>query len=160
MKIHKLIATALGSGYSPLAPGTAGSIVGIVILFFVNLLYKSFGFQQPVVLILNFGLITAITFLGVSSIKKVHKIWEHDASKIVIDEVVGVWIAAFAVPLRWEYYLYALILFRFFDIVKPFYIRSIDKHTSDWSVMMDDVLAGVYAFIVLHCLIFFEVVQA
>jgi len=150
MKWHKLIATALGSGYSPFAPGTAGSIVGIGILFITNRLINDLGFELPAVLFFNLALIVGMLFLGTYSIKKVHTIWEHDASKIVIDEVVGVWIAAIALPQRWEYYLAALLLFRFFDIVKPFFIRKIDAMKGHWSVMLDDVLAGIYASIILQ----------
>ena len=156
MELHKLITTALGAGYSPVAPGTAGSTVGIGILFSANWLFKDLGFEQPAVLFFNLALIVCILFLGVYSIKKVHTIWEHDASKIVIDEVVGVWIAAFALPLRWEYYLAAFLLFRFFDIVKPLFIRRIDAMKGHWSVMLDDVVAGIYASIVLQCVLFFN----
>lgn len=157
MKWHKLIATALGSGYSPFAPGTAGSTVGIGILFITNWLINVLGFERPAVLFFNLALIIGMLFLGIYSIKKLSTIWEHDASKIVIDEVVGVWIAAFALPLRWEYYLSALLLFRFFDIAKPFFIRKIDAMKGHWSVMLDDVVAGVYAFIVLQSILFFNV---
>ena len=156
MELHKLITTALGTGYSPFAPGTAGSTVGIGILFSANWLFNDLGFEQPAVLFFNLVLIAGVLFLGVYSIKKVHTIWEHDASKIVIDEVVGVWIAAFALPLRWEYYLAALLLFRFFDIVKPLFIRRIDAMKGHWSVMLDDVVAGIYASIVLQCVLFFN----
>jgi phosphatidylglycerophosphatase A len=156
MKWHKLIATALGAGYSPFAPGTVGSIIGIGLLFFTNWLFIDLGVGQPAVLFSNLTLIIGLLFLGVYSIKKLQTNWEHDASKIVIDEVVGVWIAAFALPLRWEYYLAALVLFRFFDIVKPLFIRRIDAMKGHWSVMLDDVLAGVYANIVLQCILFFK----
>jgi phosphatidylglycerophosphatase A len=61
--------------------------------------------------------------------------------------VIGVWIASFALPTQWYYYLPALILFRLFDIFKPLGIRKLDKMQSDWSVMLDDILAGVYALI-------------
>ncbi|MBG0782552.1 MAG: phosphatidylglycerophosphatase A [Bacteroidales bacterium] len=156
MKWHKVIATALGAGYSPFAPGTAGSLVGMGLLFFTNWLLIDMGVEQPFILFLNFVLIIGLLFLGVNSIKKLQTIWEHDASKIVIDEVVGVWIAAFALPLRWEYYLAALLLFRFFDIVKPLFIKSIDAMKGNWSIMLDDVLAGVYTSIVLQGILFFK----
>ncbi|MBV2247960.1 MAG: phosphatidylglycerophosphatase A [Lentimicrobium sp.] len=156
MELHKLITTVLGTGYSPFAPGTAGSAVGIGILFGTNWLFNDLGFEQPAVLFFNLVLISGALFLGVYSIKKVHTIWEHDASKIVIDEVVGVWIAAFALPLRWEYYLAAFLLFRFFDIVKPLFIGRIDAMKGHWSVMLDDVVAGVYASIVLQFVLFFN----
>ena len=150
MRIHKLIASGLGTGYAPVAPGTAGSILGILIFYFFNFTLERIGIRQALILVLNLFAITFVVLVGVLSIKKVHQIWEHDASKIVIDEVAGVWIAAFAIPLQWQYYLYALILFRFFDIAKPLFIRKLDSLPGDWSVMLDDVLAGVYASIVLQ----------
>lgn len=157
MRIHKLISTGLGTGYAPIAPGTAGSILGIVVLFVINSGFVCFDVSQPAILVLNLILIVGIMFLGVHSIGKVHQIWEHDAGKIVIDEVVGVWIAALFIPLQWEFYLLALILFRFFDIVKPLGIRKLDETHTDWGVMLDDVLAGVYAFIVLQIVIYLNV---
>lgn len=157
MKIHKLIASGLGTGYSPIAPGTVGSILGILVLYLLNLIYGKFNFPQPIISVLNLVAILLVLLLGVYSIKKVHQIWEHDAPKIVIDEVVGVWIAAFAIPFQWQYYIYALVLFRFFDILKPFYIRNLDNLKSDWSVMLDDVLAGVYANLVLQAFVYFNI---
>ncbi len=102
-------------------------------------------------------MIVIVILLGIYSIKRVHKRWSHDSQKIVIDEIIGVCIAAFALPFQWQYYLYALVLFRFFDIAKPLYIRKIDKLKSNWSVILDDVLAGVYANIILQVLIYFQI---
>ncbi len=152
MQFHKIIASGLGSGYSPIAPGTAGAIVGVVLLYFFNFILNNLGFDNTTIISLNLVAIIFVLLLGVYSIKKVHTVWEHDANKIVIDEVVGVWIAIFAMPLQWEYYLYALLLFRFFDIAKPLFIRRLDKMKGDWSVMLDDVLAGIYSLIVLQVL--------
>jgi phosphatidylglycerophosphatase A len=147
MKFYKGIATAFGSGYFPVAPGTAGSIVGSIFLFCLNAVLVSCNVGTIPVLLINALAILFITFLGVYAINKVHQVWAHDDNKIVIDEVIGVWIASFALPTKWYYYLLALILFRLYDIFKPLGIRALDKMQSDWSVMLDDVLAGVYAFI-------------
>ncbi len=156
MKYQKYIATGLGSGYSSLAPGTAGAILGILLLFFFNKLLSTANVDNVYITILDLVAIIFFTFLGVSSIKEVHKQWSHDDNKIVIDEVVGVWIAALFVPLHWKYYLAALILFRFFDIVKPLFIKKFDQMHNDWSVMLDDILAGIYALISLQILIHFN----
>ncbi|MBN1650910.1 MAG: phosphatidylglycerophosphatase A [Bacteroidales bacterium] len=158
MKLHKLIASGLGTGYAPVAPGTAGSILGILIFYCFNFAFNKLGFQSQFVFVLNLVAILGLLFLGVYSIRKVHQIWIHDAPQIVVDEVVGVWIAIFAIPFEWQYYVAALVLFRFFDILKPFYIRRLDKLKSDWSVMLDDVLAGVYANIVLQAIVFYEII--
>ena len=157
MKVHKLIASGLGTGYSPIAPGTAGSVLGILILYLFNYGLNSINIHEITFHVLNLVVIVLVLLIGVYSIKRVHKIWEHDAGKIVIDEIVGVWIAVIIVPYHWQYYLMGLVLFRFFDILKPFYIRKLDKLKSDWSVMLDDVLAGVYANIVLQVIIYFYV---
>ncbi len=157
LKFHKIVASGLGTGYIPLAPGTAGSILGILIFYLFNYTLKSFNIEPWIVLSLNLFAIIFVLVFGVYSIKKVHSIWEHDASKIVIDEIVGVWIAVFAMPFQWQYYLYALILFRFFDIVKPLYIRRLDNMGGNWSVMLDDVLAGIYSLIVLQTLYFLNI---
>jgi phosphatidylglycerophosphatase A len=158
MKLQKYIATSLGMGYAPVAPGTAGAILGIIMLFLFNKLLVYVNLDQAIITALDIVAIIFVTFLGFVAIKKVHTIWEHDASKIVIDEVVGVWITALFLPLNWKYYLYALIIFRFFDIAKPLFIKKFDQMHNDWSVMLDDVLAGIYGLITMQLLIHFNII--
>ena len=151
------MASGLGTGYAPIAPGTTGSILGILIFYFINLAFERLNINQTSIIVLNSVSIIIVLLIGVYSIKKVHQKWEHDAPQIVIDEIVGVWIAVFALPFHWQYYLFALILFRFFDIAKPLYIRKLDRLKNNWSVMLDDVLAGVYANIALQILVYFNI---
>ncbi|NPA68047.1 MAG: phosphatidylglycerophosphatase A [Chlorobi bacterium] len=157
MKISEITASGLGTGYSPVAPGTAGSVLGIILLWIFNLGLQKLNFEQPEILVLNSAVIFIIIFSGVWSIKKVHETWEHDAGKIVIDEIAGVWIAAFSAPLNLYYYMAALTLFRFFDITKPLYIKKFDNMKNNWSVMLDDILAGIYSLIILRMLIYFDI---
>jgi len=157
-KLHKIIATGLGTGYVPIAPGTAGSVLGIILLFGFNKWLEYSGYTLDEMALINLVVIVLVLLIGVYAIKNIHKIWQHDASKIVIDEIVGVWIAALFIPIKWQYYLYALLLFRFFDIVKPFFIRKLDDKSSDWSVMLDDVLAGIYSLVVIQVLYHFELI--
>jgi len=159
MRFHKLIASGLGTGYAPFAPGTAGSILGIVLFYLFNYILNGLNIEPWPIIPLNLFAIIFVLLIGAYSIKKVHQIWEHDAPQIVIDEIVGVWIAVFALPFQWQYYLYALILFRFFDIVKPFFIKRLDRMQGDWSVMLDDMLAGVYANIALQILVHFNILE-
>ncbi len=154
MNINKIIASGLGTGYSTFAPGTVGSLLGVVVFYIINSMINRLDLQSLNILVLNLAFIGAVTLLGVYSIKQVHKVWEHDASAIVIDEIVGVCIAAFAIPFRWEYYLMAFVLFRFFDIAKPLFIRKLDNMKGNWSVMLDDILAGVYANVVLQLIVY------
>lgn len=158
MKLYRIIASGLGTGFVPFAPGTVGSMLGILLIYLFNYLLNSLNIEIWLVLVLNLLVIIFTLLLGVYSVKKVHKIWEHDASQIVIDEIVGVWIAIYAMPFEWQYYLYALILFRFFDIAKPLFIRRLDKMKGDWSVMIDDVLAGIYSLVVIQVLFYFNII--
>ena len=158
MKLSRIIASGLGTGYVPVAPGTAGSALGILLFYGLNYVWKIYHLNPELILLLNFLVIVFVLLVGVYSVKKVHRFWPHDASQIVIDEIVGVWIAAYAMPLEAQYYLYAFILFRFFDIVKPFFIRRLDKAGNDWSVMLDDVLAGLYSLVVLQVLLQFKII--
>ncbi|UBM63431.1 phosphatidylglycerophosphatase A [Candidatus Sulfidibacterium hydrothermale] len=157
MNLYKLTASGLGTGYFPVAPGTAGAALGILLFYGFNQELYALHVDPVWIPVSQLIVILLISWLGVYSIKKVHQTWEHDAQTIVIDEIVGVWIAAYALPLRWQYYLYAFILFRLFDIYKPLFIRKIDKLKNDWSVMLDDMLAGVYALVVLQLLLHFKV---
>lgn len=145
--INKLIATALGLGYSPIAPGTMGAIGGVTVyLLIINSL-------SQVNMILGL-LIILFLFLGIIASNKLESEWGKDPSKIVIDEVVGVWIALLFIPSEWQYTLGAFLLFRFFDIVKPLYIKRAEKLKGGWGVMFDDVLAGIYANIVIQIVVF------
>jgi len=152
MNYQKYIATGLGTGFSAIAPGTAGAILGIILLFISNRLLIMFDINQVYVSVFDLVAIFLVSLLGVKSIKAVHQEWQHDDNRIVIDEIVGVWIAALFLPVNWKYYLGALVLFRFFDIVKPLFIKSFDRMHNDWSVMLDDILAGIYALISIHIL--------
>ena len=78
----------------------------------------------------------------------------HDHPAIVWDEIVGYAIAMFALPFEWPYVLAAFVLFRFFDIVKPWPIGWVDKQLTGGSgIMMDDVLAGVASSVVIHAVL-------
>jgi len=145
---HVIIATGFGSGFFPKAPGTAGAILATVIwMGFAQL----FSFHN--LLILTALWIIIFTFLGVwsSGIMEIH--WGTDPSKVVIDEMVGVWIPLLAVNNDNQYYLYytlaALLLFRLFDIFKPLGIRKMEKVKGGWGIMLDDILAGIYSLIIL-----------
>jgi len=100
LKLHKIIASGLGSGFFPIAPGTAGSILGIALLYGANDILINLGYEKSTIDLLNLGAIILMTSIGVYSIKVVHRTWKHDASEIVIDEIVGVWIAVFAMPFK------------------------------------------------------------
>lgn len=145
---HNFIATGFGSGYSPIAPGTAGALLAMLIWWGYSLLF-SHCISIPV---LTFIVIVVFTFAGVWSSSVVEKYWGEDPSRVVVDEMVGTWIALLAVPegAHWGYMLAAFVLFRFFDIVKPFGVRKMESLPSGFGIMADDILAGIYGFIVIY----------
>ena len=150
--VYKIFATALGSGYSPFAPGTAGAIVGCAVLW---LLEKFSVISTTTTPILFVGLILITTILGIIATDKLEKEWGKDPQKVVIDEVIGVWIAMMFIQFTWLNLLLAFILFRFFDIAKPLGVRKMEDLGGGLGVMADDMLAGIYANIVLQVIVYF-----
>jgi phosphatidylglycerophosphatase A len=89
-------------------------------------------------------LIVLFTALGIWATAKLTPFWGDDPSRVVVDEMVGVWIALL-MAVEWKTAIAALLLFRLFDIVKPLGIRSIDRRQGAFWVMADDIVAGIYA---------------
>ncbi|OIP61418.1 MAG: phosphatidylglycerophosphatase A [Nitrospirae bacterium CG_4_9_14_3_um_filter_53_35] len=143
-RIILFFASGFLSGYAPLASGTAGTLVGIAIFILLN--------QFPLKL---YGILTsAIVFFGVWLSSRAEAILgEKDSGVIVIDEIAGFLITMFALPMTWQTIVIGFFVFRAFDIFKPFPIRRIDQRVpGGWGVMLDDVLAGVYANLTIHLL--------
>lgn len=149
--IHKLNATVLGAGYSPFAPGTMGALVGVLILFLIKWLQADLQY-------FTWGLLLAtliFTVLGVWSTNELESEWGKDPSKVVVDELIGVWIAVLWIPVETQWLILGFILFRFFDITKPLGIRKLEELKGGWGVMLDDVGAGIYANIVLQIIVYY-----
>jgi phosphatidylglycerophosphatase A len=142
MNINKIIASMFGIGF--LKGG--GTYAAIVTCGFIWLLWQSSALQNPWYLLV---IAIVVTLLGVYVSNKVEPEWGEDSSRVVIDEVAGMLIAVVFVPMNIYCLIGGLILFRFFDIVKPLGIRKMEALPSGTGVMMDDVLAGVYSNIVL-----------
>lgn len=148
LNVHKLLGTALGVGYLPKAPGTWGSLLALVLYFLF--------FPSPSSLLIHgifFIIIAAVFGLGVVSATRLEAVYGHDPSCVVIDEVVGLWIAVWLLPKTWLVMIGAFVLFRFLDITKWFGINRLQDLPKGWGVMMDDVLAGVWANIILQLVI-------
>ena len=145
---HILIGTGLGMGFSPIAPGTVASLGGWLIAMLLRPYIPYFEWFLLLLIVLFF-------FIGVYSSTKLETDWGKDPSEVVIDEIVGIWISLWFLPQGWWYSLAALGLFRLFDIYKPLYIRRMETFKGGWGIMMDDVLAGIYANIAvqLFCLV-------
>jgi phosphatidylglycerophosphatase A len=149
MQFHKIISTCLGIGYIGKGAGTVAAIAICIAWYFA----WAGGFPP---LYVSLFITIAITLVGVWSSDVVEKIWGKDPSKVVIDEAAGMCISLLFLPVNLKYVLAALILFRFFDIVKPLFIRKVEKFPGGWGIMLDDVLAGVYANILLQLALVFK----
>lgn len=143
------LALGLGSGLMPKAPGTMGTVAAVPLLLLLQGL-PLWVYLLAVLLAFLLGIwlceVTARN-LGV-----------HDHPGIVWDEFVGYWVTMTAVPPGWQWLLLGFCLFRIFDILKPWPIRQVDRRVGGgFGIMFDDVLAGIYAWLVLQAVIAFSV---
>ena len=146
-RLDYFLAFGLGSGLAPVAPGTAGSALGL--LLFIPALYAPFP-AQVVIIVLGF-------VLGVWVSDRVAKHMEvKDPGGIVWDEFVGYWITMFMAPAGLGWMLVGFGLFRVFDIAKPWPIKWADeKIEGGLGIMLDDVIAGILACLCLQGMVFF-----
>jgi phosphatidylglycerophosphatase A len=140
------VATFFGAGLGKPGPGTWGSVAAL-------LLWAAFAFgAHPSPLLLNSALLLGIAlsiFLGVPAATiAARESGRHDPGFVVIDEVAGQWIALLFCPAHWIPAILALILFRLFDITKPFPARQLESLPEGWGIVFDDVAAGLYALLV------------
>ncbi|MCP3688897.1 MAG: phosphatidylglycerophosphatase A [Gammaproteobacteria bacterium] len=140
-----LLSLGFGSGLSPFAPGTMGTLAAIPPYLLLAQLEL-----MPYIMVLLAGFVIGIYLCGFTT----RVLGVHDHGGIVWDEFVGFWITMIAVPvINWQWVLIGFILFRFFDIVKPWPVKLADKRISGgFGIMIDDVLAGFYALGCMHLL--------
>ena len=141
-KINLLFVTFFGTGYIKIASGTFASLFTSVILF--SLFRSSILNEYFLILCITTLFVFIYSLYAIKTLK--NEFDEIDASEIVIDEVVGQWIVLIIIPHNIILYFFAFILFRFFDIVKPWPISWADKNIKGgWGIMIDDVLAAIFA---------------
>ncbi len=150
--IKDFLLTAFYAGRSPIAPGTMGTLVAMVLYivenyFFGHVLGDSILYiNLVVVLVLVYPSVKLCDFGEVYYNEK-------DPQNIVLDEVMGYWTALLFVPFSFTAAMAGFILFRIFDIVKPFPADSLQSLKGGWGIMIDDYIAGIYACAVLHLLL-------
>jgi len=150
--IPKMISTSFGAGFWPYGPGTAGAVVGLILWLPLTLTGSS-----TTTVLATLGLIILFTALGIWSAGIAEKFWGPDPSKVVMDETVGQWISMLPLSVFaatpgaltsgsfWICAAASLILFRFFDIVKPLGVRKMEELPGGTGIMADDILAGIYS---------------
>ena len=144
---YNFFAFGFGSGLIWLAPGTCGSLVAMPFLPLFNLL--------PSVLHLTILLIAFMLGVHICS-RAAISLNPPDHPAIVWDEIVGLWIAFFAIPFNWNLLIIGFILFRLLDIFKPWPIRTIEnRFGGGLGIMLDDILAAIIVNIILHCLVLY-----
>lgn len=137
-----LLSLGFGSGLAPVAPGTFGTLAAIP--FYLLLAQLTLPVYLAIILA---GFALGVFLCGYTS----DALGEHDHSGIVWDEFIGFWITMIAVPSSWPWILTGFVLFRFFDIVKPWPVSLADeKMKGGFGIMIDDVLAGIYALACVH----------
>ena len=149
---HLILSTGLFSGFAPVASGTFGTLVGIPL--YVGLMklgaFLPAGWMQW----MPYAAIALVLFLlGIQGANRIEEAsQEKDPGIIVIDEIVGYLITMAFLPLRWQWIIAGFFVFRFFDVLKPYPIRSLDENPNlnGFGVMIDDALAGVYSNLVLQ----------
>jgi phosphatidylglycerophosphatase A len=165
-----LAISTCGVGYLPLAPGTWGSLLAVG---FYLLLRTSFswrvgvnqGLYSPTFLVAQILIIAVVTALGVWAASRTERVLQiKDPGKVVVDELAGQLIALVAVPLAVEsrpslMVITAFLLFRFFDIVKPYPARRLESLHGGLGIMSDDLVAGFYAALIVVIIVGFNLVS-
>ncbi len=141
------VATCGGVGYFPAAPGTAGSAVGVALV-------AAFGrlpVEVPWLLVALGAGVVGVFFLGVWSGGHAERFFGRiDPRFVVIDEVAGQMVTFLARPdASWKWLLAGFVLFRVFDVLKPFPARRAERLPGGWGIMLDDVVAGAYSLVTL-----------
>lgn len=144
-KIEEILGSGLYSGFIPYAPGTMGSLVALLI-------YLIPGFENPIILS---GFILVFLLWGKLIADKFEMVYGKDPKQCVIDEFVGMWISLLFIPKTVSFIVIAFVIWRLFDISKPFPANRLEKIKGGWGIMLDDVMSGIYTFFVMHIIIYF-----
>ncbi|MFA5335217.1 MAG: phosphatidylglycerophosphatase A [Candidatus Omnitrophota bacterium] len=141
--VVKMVATFFYAGYVPRMPGTAGSAAGLLFALAVS-------FDKGVYL----SSLSLLMILAMLTVRRAEILFgKRDSGRIVIDEAIGMMIALIFVPLKPAYVISAFVLFRIFDIFKPFPVKMAERAPSPVGVVLDDVIAGIYANIIVRAAI-------
>ena len=147
LKISEWIATCFKVGYLPLAPGTWGSIFAILVWWVLLKDLDLLIFGIVIILFFFIGIIVSNIIIDQNG--------DNDPSHIIIDELVGQWLALWILPDGYFYIIIAFILFRFFDIIKPWPIRFMEQLPKGLGVMCDDLTAGLITLILIQIINFY-----
>lgn len=144
---EKIVGSGLYTGYFPIASGTFGSLVGVLI-------YLIPGFENLYIIIPSIIILFAY---GIYVSSKFEKQYGKDPSECTVDEIVGTWVSFILLPKKILVIMFAFLLWRLLDIIKPFPARNSEKINGGLGIMLDDVISGVYTVIIIHLTVYFGV---
>jgi phosphatidylglycerophosphatase A len=151
-----LIATFCGIGRLHPGPGTWGSAATVLLWAGIARVLAP-SLRTPVAI----ALAVLVTLIGIPAASRVARASAvKDPQFVVIDEVAGQLIALIAIPLAWQTFLAGFILFRVFDIVKPPPVRQLERLPEGTGIVLDDVAAGMFAFVGMHLLLHFRLLSS
>lgn len=141
--LERILGSGFFSGYIPFAPGTFGSLVALSI-------YLVPGMENPTILLV---LISVFSVVGIPIGTKFEALYGKDPKQCTIDEMVGMWITLLFIPKKIWFIILAFIIWRILDIVKPFPANIAEKLDGGLGIMLDDIIAGIYALAISHIVI-------
>ena len=139
-----VIATGFGTGLSPVAPGTVGSLAAAALYYFSPLDAGSLTYLDDPVLLVFCVVVGVSFFVGIWAANAVSSPEDPDPGCVVWDEFVGMWVTCLFLPKDLAWLAVAFVAFRLLDVIKPFPIRRLERFPGGWGIMADDLLAGVY----------------
>lgn len=143
--VNKLLGSGLYTGYIPFASGTFGSLAGLIIYYIP-------GFEKPAVII---PAIIIVALYGIYAGSQFEKVYGKDPAECTIDEIVGMWISLLFLPKILWVSIVVFLLWRFFDIIKPYPARQLEKLNGGLGIMIDDIVSSLYVFLIVHLFILF-----
>jgi len=135
--------TFFGLGYFPLIPGTAASLVGIILYFLLK--------DNPLIYILTLAVLLILGFLTSGRLEAM--LGKKDPSCVVIDEVCGMLLALLFLPYNIKLVIIGFFIFRLLDMLKPFPVGRLERLKGSWGIMLDDLVAGIYTNFVLQVVV-------
>jgi phosphatidylglycerophosphatase A len=144
-RVAVAVATCFGCGYFPWGPGTAGSMAALLIAL---VLHTYCGAGRPALLTVTLLLLAPAIWASTQTARLLDR---KDPSIVVVDEVLGQWVTLLgATALRWKSFCAAFLLFRLFDIWKPWPVRNFEKLPEGVGIVADDLAAGIYGALILY----------
>ena len=138
--IEKLIGSGLFTGVIPKASGTFASFIALLIFLIP-------GFENPTILmiVISFSIV-----IGVGIADKFESIYGKDPKQFTLDEFIGMWITLLFIPKKIWFLIPAFLVWRLLDIIKLFPAKKIETIKGGWGVILDDVILGIYSFIIIQ----------